>query len=183
MISRLLCLSLNFGLVKKVFLFLFFAGGLLGCSDGELQIETIDFDEVPLNFCGTASTETELFFKLNEFDALILNLASGLILNEASTDTLRSTVPGNSQLRYRLFNGSIGSSYFCDDIPPATPTVTEEIPAQAGEVLVFTTRSETDTTQFEHFIRLKDVSFVNEAGERLTNIAVEEFGSFTTTQN
>ncbi len=155
----------------------------MGCSDGELQIETIDFDQVPLAFCDVASTNTRLFFKLNEFDALILDLANGLIRNEASADTLRSAIPGESQVRYRLFNGAISSSYFCDAVPPVTPTVTEEIPAQAGEVLVFTTRSESDTTQFEHVIRLKDVSFVNEAGERLTNIAVEEFGSFITSQD
>lgn len=182
MISGLPGLSLNLGPVKKaVFLLVFL--GLMGCSDGELQIETIDFDSVPMNFCGSASTETELFFKLNDFDALILDLSSGLIRNEASSDTLRSAIPGDSQVRYRLFNASVNSSYFCDAVPPVTPTVTEEIPVQAGEVLVFTTRSESDTTQFEHVIRLKNVSFVNEAGERLTNISVEEFGSFITTAN
>lgn len=168
--------------MKKGVLILLFIS-LLGCSDGELQIETIDFDAVPLDYCGSASTETQLFFKLNEFDALILDLASGLIQNEASTDTIRSSIPGESQLRYRLFNGSISASYFCDAVPPATPTVREEIPSQAGEVLIFTTRDEEDTTRFEHVIRLKDVSFVNAAGERLTNISVEEFGNFTTVQD
>ena len=86
-------------------------------------------------------------------------------------------------MHYRLFDGTVSSSYFCDAIPPLTPVVIEEIPVQSGEVLVFTTRSATDTTRFEHTIRLKNTSFVNEAGERLTNIAVEEFGSFTTTLN
>ena len=168
--------------MKKSFLILLIIS-LLGCSDGELQIETIDFDSVPLEFCGSASTDTQLFFKLNEFDALILDLASGLIQNEASTDTIRSAIPGDSQLRYRLFDGSISASYFCDAVPPATPIVREEIPSLAGEVLIFTSRDEEDTTRFEHVIRLKDVSFVNSAGERLTNIAVEEFGSFTTFQD
>jgi hypothetical protein len=168
--------------VKKGILLLLFTG-LIGCSDGELQIETIDFDEVPLNFCGSATTQTELLFKLKQFDALILDLEAGLIRNEASADTLRSSIPGGSQVRYRLFDGAISASYFCDAVPPVSPKVVEEIPAEAGEVLIFTTRSETDTTQFEHIIRLKDVSFVNEAGERLTNIAVEEFGSFTTSQD
>ncbi|MGB5404729.1 hypothetical protein [Robiginitalea sp.] len=166
---------------KGIFILLFL--GLMGCSDGELQIETIDFDEVDLNFCGTATTQTELFFKLNEFDALILNLDNGLIRNEASTDTLRSAIPGGSQVRYRLFDATVSSAYFCDAVPPITPGVVEEIPGQAGEVLIFTRRNETDTTQFEHVIRLKNVSFVNEAGERLTNISVDDFGSFVTTEN
>ncbi|MGB5654153.1 MAG: hypothetical protein WBM56_10020 [Robiginitalea sp.] len=166
---------------KGIFLLVFL--GLIGCSDGELQIETIDFDAVDLNFCGTATTQTELFFKLNEFDALILNLDNGLIRNQASTDTIRSAIPGGSQVRYRLFDDTVNSAYFCDVVPPVTPGVVEEIPGQSGEVLIFTTRSETDTTKFEHTIRLKNVSFVNDAGERLTNIAVDDFGAFTTAQN
>lgn len=157
--------------------------GLVGCSDGELQIETIDFDEVALDFCGSATTQTELFFKLNEFDALILNLDNGLIRNEPSNDTIRSAIPGGSQVRYRLFDDAVNSSYFCDAVPPVTPGVVEEIPGEAGEVLIYTTQSETDTTEFEHVIRLKNVSFVNDAGERLTNISVDEFGSFVTSGN
>ena len=166
---------------KGIFILVFL--GLIGCSDGELQIETIDFDEVALDFCGSATTQTELFFKLNEFDALILNLDNGLIRNEPSSDTLRSAIPGGSQVRYRLFDATVSSSYFCDAVPPVTPGVVEEIPGQGGEVLIFTTQSETDTTEFEHVIRLKNVSFVNDAGERLTNISVDEFGSFVTSEN
>jgi hypothetical protein len=166
---------------KGIFILVFL--GLMGCSDGELQIETIDFDEVALDFCGSATTGTELFFKLNEVEALILNLDNGLIRNETSKDTLRSAIPGGSQVRYRLFDDTVNSSYFCDAIPPVTPGVVEEIPGQAGEVLIFTTQSETDTTKFEHVIRLKNVSFVNDEGERLTDISVDEFGSFVTSVN
>jgi hypothetical protein len=172
-------LSHTFVRVKKGVFYLLLAS-LLGCSDGELQIETIDFDGVSMNFCGTASTSTQVFFKLNDVDALILGLENGLIRNEASTDTLVSTIPGGSRVSYRLFDSTVSASYFCDAVPPVTPVVIEEIPVQSGEVLVFTTRSATDTTRFEHVIRLRNTSFVNEAGERLTNIAVDEFGSFTT---
>jgi hypothetical protein len=166
---------------RGIFILLFTV--LLGCSEGELQIETIDFDEVGMSFCGSASTQTELFFKLKDFDALILNLDNSLIRNETSTDTLRSSIPGGSEVLYRLFDGTVSAAYFCDLVPPLTPVVVEEIPGQSGEVLVFTTRSTTDTTLFEHSIRLKNVSFVNEEGERLTNISVDDFGSFVTTQD
>ena len=181
MISGEPCLSLNFDLVRKGIFILVFTV-LSGCSEGELQIETIDFDQVAMSFCGSASTETELFFKLNDLEALILKLDNSLIRNEASTDTLRSSIPGGSEVSYRLFDGTVSASYFCDLVPPVTPIVIEEIPGESGEVLVFTTRNATDTTKFEHSIRLKNVSFVNAQGERLTNISVDDFGSFVTTQ-
>ena len=171
--------SRTFGLVKKGLIFLLVTG-LLACSDGELQIEIIDFDEETLEFCGSADTSTELLFKISESEVLILNLQSGLLKNEVSTDTIISSIPGDSQLIYRALNGEASKSYFCDDIPPITPTVIEEISAGAGNVRIFTTQSANDTTSYEHNIRLAGISFVNEAGERITNLAVDDFGTLVT---
>jgi hypothetical protein len=165
--------------VKKAILFLMISG-LAACSDGELQIETIDFDEETLQFCGTATTSTELLFKISETEVLILQLQSGLLENETSTDTIISSIPGESQLIYRALNDNASTAYFCDPIPPATPTVIEEIPAEAGNVRIFTTQSANDTTSYEHDIRLAGVSFVNEAGERITNLFVSNFGTLVT---
>ncbi len=157
--------------------------GLAACSDGALEIDTIDFNQESIQFCGSASTSTTLLFKLKGPETLILELQSGLLRNEASADTLSSAVPGQSQLIYRLLSDQATTGYFCDPIPPLTPTVVEEILAAEGTVQVFTTRNPSDTTQFEHAIRLKGISFVNEAGERLTNLSVDEFGTLVTTAN
>ena len=81
---------------------------------------------------------------------------------------------------YRALNDNASTAYFCDPIPPATPTVIEEIPAEAGNVRIFTTQSANDTTSYEHNIRLAGVSFVNEAGERITNLFVSNFGTLVT---
>ncbi len=153
------------------------------CSSGDLQIETVDFESATVQNCGTLSTSTELFFKLNDQEALILELQSGLLANEASDGELESAIPGSSQLTYRIFDGSIGSGYFCDAIPPATPLVLEEIAAEAGSVLITTVQDPNDTTSFDHEIRLSGITFVNKNGERLTNLAIEEFGTVTTTSN
>ena len=51
-----------------------------GCNDGDLQIETVDFDSIEtVQSCNTISASTEnVLFKINGDEALILTLPSGL---------------------------------------------------------------------------------------------------------
>ena len=149
------------------------------CSDGDLEIETIDFDSATIEQCGTTSLTTRIFFKRNGSEALILNLQSGLLKNEASTETISSTVPGQSKITYRIFNENVNADYFCADFPPATPQVVEEIEAEDGEVLITTIA--VDETTFRHTIQLKGISLVNEQGERITDLSINDFGEITTT--
>lgn len=151
------------------------------CSDGDLDIETIDFDSAAIEQCGTVSTSTQIFFKRSEDEALILNLQSGLLKNEATSETITSAVPSQSTLTYRIFNENISSSYFCGDFPPATPLVTEEIEAEDGEILISTVA--VDATTFEHTIQLQGISLVNAQGERITDLSINDFGTITTTTN
>jgi hypothetical protein len=166
---------------ERIALFLLLA--LASCSSGDLQIQTIDFESAPVEYCGTVSTNTQLFFKLNDQEALILQLAAGLLRNENSDGVIESNIPGASQLTYRIFKGDVGSGYFCDAIPPAEPSVLENLEAEAGKVRIATVQNASDTTKFEHTITLQGVSFVNSKGERLTDLSVENFGTITTTSN
>ena len=150
------------------------------CSDGELQIENIDFDDVALQVCGTPTTDTQLLFKLKESEALILELQSGLLRNEVTGDTLESPIPSQSKLIYRIFSEDVKDSYFCDAVPPVAPKVVEEVPSEAGTVLIYTSQNPSDTTKFEHQIWFENVTFVNAAGERLTKLTVDQFGTLTT---
>lgn len=162
-------------------LLLLFLMFLWGCNDGDLQIEMIDFDDVALQTCETTvTTETTVFFKISGDESLILKLQNGLLLNQESQDTLVSSIPGQSSLVYRIFNATVSKTYFCDPFPPAEPTVREEIEAVSGEVLVTTIRNATDTTLYEHTIRLRDVTLISEQGERITDTSIDEFGSVTT---
>lgn len=151
------------------------------CNDGDLQIETVDFDSIEtVQSCDDISATTEnVLFKINGDEALILNLPSGLLKNEVSTTEIESIIPGNSQISYRIFSETVTSSYFCDSPPPLTPTVLEEIEAEAGSIFI-TTTTEDDVT-YTHNIQLSGITFLNENGSRITDLQVNEFGAVTTT--
>ena len=166
--------------MKQSFVLLLFCL-FLSCNDGDLQIETIDFDSATIEFCeSTVDVSSTFFFKLNPTEALILDLQSGVLQNEASDTTLVSNVPGQSQVTYRTFSDNVTKNYFCDQVPPVTPVVIEEILAEGGEVLITTIQSETDTTIYEHTIELSGISLVNSQGERITNLNIDNFGTITT---
>ncbi|WP_405381562.1 hypothetical protein [Maribacter sp. LLG6340-A2] len=152
----------------------------LACDDGDLQIETVDFDSVTdVQNCGTLSTSsTNVVFKINGDESLIITLASGLLKNEVTTTDRESAVPSNSQVSYRIFSESVTSAYFCDAPPPLTPTVIEEIEAEGGTVAISTTT--TDDVTFTHTIKLSGITFVNENGSRITDLQINEFGVVTT---
>src|SRR6056297_569270 len=96
--------SLLFGLLTVLF----------SCDDGELQIERVDFEAVDVTSCGKVEdpTETTFFFKIDQDEALLLNLAGGLIANETSTPGSKtSTIPSASKLIYRLFSDNVSQAY------------------------------------------------------------------------
>lgn len=151
------------------------------CDDGDLVIETIDFNDTSITFCESTTTiSSTLFFKLNTAEALILELQSGVLKNEVSADTIKSAIPGQSQLVYRTFSDDISKNYFCDAVPPISPTVVEEFEGEGGEVFITTVQSESDTTVYEHKIELSGVSLVNSKGLRITDLRINDFGTITT---
>lgn len=152
----------------------------IGCDDGDLQIETVDFDSIEtIQTCGAVSpTASNVLFKINSDEALILTLPSGLLKNEATTTEIESVVPGASQISYRIFSDNVTSAYFCDSPPPLTPIVLEEIEAAAGSILVTTTTA--DSLTYTHTIRLSGITFLNENGSRITDLQINEFGTVTT---
>ncbi len=152
---------------------------LISCNDGDLQIETIDFDKSTLQYCGPALTITPIFFKINQDETLILNLQSGVLKNQVSDGTIVSAVPGQSQVTYRIFSDNVTKNYFCDAIPPITPVVLQEINGEGGEVLVTTTTK--DSITYDHEIKLSGISLVDASGRRITDLRINNFGTFSTT--
>lgn len=155
---------------------------LFSCDDGDLQIETIDFDSVNITTCeSTITTASTVFFKMNGTEALILTLASGVLKNEASTTTISSAVPGASTLTYRVFTDDVTKNYFCDAIPTASPEVLEQIDASNGEILITTIRVDDGTTiSYEHKIELSGITFITSKNERITDLQINDFGTVTT---
>ena len=76
------------------------------CNDGDLQIETVDFDSIDtVQNCDVVSVSTSnVLFKINGDEALIITLPSGLLKNTVTTTDIESAVPGNSQVSYRIFS-------------------------------------------------------------------------------
>lgn len=169
--------------MKKIALALLgFCWLIVGCDDGDLQIETLDFDDTSVQSCSPLTTSTRVFFKINQDEALILQLASGLLRNEVSTDTIQSPIStSGSQLFYRVFSETVNSSYFCSLFPPVEPNVLEQISAQGGQVLITTTA--VDSLEFLHNIKLQGLVLENSLGEQIIDQTVSDFGTVTTTAN
>lgn len=162
---------------------IFFVGFIcfFSCNDGDLQIETVDFDSITtVQSCGDVSVSAaNVLFKINGDEALIVELPSGLLKNEVTTTDIESTVPSGTTITYRIFSDNVTTAYFCSAIPALTPSVIEEIEAQTGTIFITTLAGEGDT--FEHTIRLSEISFVNESGNtRITDQQINEFGTVTT---
>jgi len=165
----------------KNLIVLCFVALFYSCNDGDLQIETIDFDSVAISTCeSTVTTSSTIFFKINSEEALILELQSGVLKNEVSDGEITSLVPSQSKITYRIFSDNVTSDYFCDAIPTTTPTVIEEIESEDGEVLITTILSEGTTDTFEHTIQLSGITFITSADQRITDLQINDFGTITT---
>ncbi len=161
---------------KYIFCGLLFA--LLSCDDGNLQIETLDFDSITtINNCDAVEADKEnVLFKINDDEALILTLPASALKND--TIGIVSSIPSQSKVTYRLFSDQVSKSYFCDAIPPIEPTVLDEIEATGGEVIITTTAI--DTITFSHKIELQGISLETSDNSRITDLTISNFGTVTT---
>ncbi len=162
--------------MKRLFFYCFLIG-ILSCSDGDLQIEAIDFDAVAIQDCGNVGvSKANVLFKINEDEALILTLPNGALKNEAGEVT--SAVPGASKITYRIFSANVSKNYFCNEVPLTDPVVMEEIEAEGGQVIITTTT--TDDITFTHEIALSGISFVTSTNSRITDLRINDYGTLTT---
>lgn len=156
---------------------------ICSCDDGDLQIETLDFDNVPLQNCGSVTiTQSNVLFKLNETEALIMNLAANTLKNEVGTVAFEISATTATKISYRIFSGTATNNYFCDAVPPITPTVLEEIIASQAEIIITTESVGTvDLPSFEHSIVINKITLETGSGQRITDLTVKDFGTVTTT--
>ncbi|MEG9326920.1 hypothetical protein V6B16_03145 [Salinimicrobium catena] len=122
----------------------------VSCDDGDLIVTDFNFENKQLEWCG--DTEDQVLFNINN-DQVHEAIAFRFSLNTStpqffSTETGQMTIPLNSenQVVYRVFNGEVESSYFCNAIPPVSPGVTEEYRSTSGGEMIITTtlRNATD---------------------------------------
>lgn len=155
---------------------------IVACDDGDLTIETLDFDSIrTVQSCEDVSPTLEnILFKINDKDALILELPALAIKNEVGTNVeFNVTATGTTRITFRIFSDTVTTAYFCSDIPVTEPIVIDEIIAQSGTVLITTTLDE-DGVTYNHDIDLIAISLVTSDDSRITDLSINDFGNATT---
>lgn len=172
--------------MKRVLSLLFFVMLLNGCDDGNLVLETINFDNVSTLSCST----NNIIYKLKEKEALLLEIPKTNFVNEPTLVDVPTEVAigGSIRVVYRFYNGTVANDNICETIPPATPTVTDQWTATEGTIQIITTAIKTPNattnattiTGYNHNIVFKNITFTKSNG---TTIKYETFafGDYVTT--
>ena len=129
--------------MKKYVSLVFAALLLSSCNDGEIIVTDFNFEDPQLNWCG--DTQSQVLYKLNntgvnEAIALRFELDTPneqFFLKEEGQLEISLNETTN-QVIYRVFDGEVQKSYFCNEIPPVSPKVTEEYRSTTGGEVVIT---------------------------------------------
>lgn len=129
--------------MKKIFTFLLILS-FVSCNDGDVIVTSFDFDNASLEFCGGQGGY--VFYKINSeaFESLSLVLTTNDILFE-ETGVEEFTIDGASNFsNYRTYNDEVGGNYFCNTIPPTTPTINSDYLGTSGVATLTTTATRED---------------------------------------
>ncbi len=132
--------------MKKIGLALILLASMISCDDGDLIVTSFDFSDLPVRYCSTVdNNETAatnyIFYKINPEtnEALAFRFSTEIpILEELSEVDLSLGSSSSSFVSYRIFNSEVDSDYFCSDIPPAQPVVSEEYISAEGDLRIVT---------------------------------------------
>ncbi len=124
-------------LIISVLLFIF------SCDDGDFDIPSFVFG-TSVSDCGDL-----ILFNISDDskEALILELNQSN-LNDAFFTIKRDNESFDltNKIAYRIFNANVSSAYFCQDIPPASPSILDQWQGN-GELLVHTSIRFDDTDE------------------------------------
>lgn len=172
--------------MKRVFSLLIFILLFNGCDDGDLTLETIDFEDAATKSC----TDNNIIYKLKENEALLLEIPKTEFVNEP-TDIASPKVLDidNSAYRvvYRFYDGAVTEDNICNTIPPAKPFVIDQWIATSGKIEIATTTNtiagtiagSTIISGYNHRIIFKNITFAKTNGTQVYETFV--FGDYVTT--
>ncbi|KRB55975.1 hypothetical protein [Flavobacterium sp. Root186] len=180
--------------MKKYASLLILALLLNGCDDGDLTVDTINFEDIQTSAsCPNSSTDETaptLIYKLKTQESLVIQLPANSIKNDATPIGAPLTYDINNstyRVLYRAYDGTVAVNNICGTIPPRTPNVTEEWQATAGIIEITSTqvtgdKSTTDgstrITGYNHQIVFRNITFLKPAGPQTEEEFV--FGNYTT---
>lgn len=142
------------------------------CDDGDLIVDTIDFDEVQTSEC--SETGNNLLFKLKESESLILNIPESSFTNDATPDGKPTELVINTtnQVVYNFYDGKVGLEKICNVFDPGFPNVKTQWNAASGIIEITTdvqkTANEkeksTRITGYKNVIVFRNITFEKEDG-------------------
>ena len=172
--------------MKRVFSLLIFVLLLNGCDDGNLTLETIDFEDAPTKSCGD---NNDIIYKLKENEALLLEIPKTEFVNEPTDPASPKVIDiDNSTYRvvYRFYDGAVADDNICNTIPPAKPYAVDQWTATSGKIEIATSTNtiagtvagSTVITGYNHRITFRNITFAKTNGTQVYETFV--FGDYVT---
>ena len=128
--------------MRILFVLLCFALCLQSCDDGDIVVSNFDFEESTLERCDNFDF---VFFKIqsdsNESIALAFTSTQDFLTQPSD---IEFDLSGDDQVVYRRFASEVTSDYFCNPIPPTSPSVSEELVSETGRISITTVGTEED---------------------------------------
>ena len=121
--------------MKKILVLLLLFPILQCCDDGDVIVTNFNFENAPLQSCGGVGDY--VFYKINPkvFESLSLKLGTtDSIYNKEESKTYQLNGSTN-YVNYRMYDGPIGSDYFCNSIPPTSPKTISDYRGNSGNVI------------------------------------------------
>ena len=158
---------------------------LTGCDDGNLILETINFEDVTTSTCG----KNNIIYKLKDKEALLLEIPLSSFVNEPTPigKPIELAINSTNRVFYRFYDGKVSSDNICETIQPATPIVIDQWSTLGGTIQITTTAikstntttNSTKITGYNHNIIFKNITFNKTNGTQVYDSFT--FGDYTTT--
>lgn len=151
-----------------------------GCDDGNLILDTINFDKAEVTSCSNG-----LIYKLNDKESLIIDIPTTTFENK--TNSQEVFISTSNRVVYRFYSGAVAADNICETIPPATPSVIDQWTASAGTIKINTTAIKTTNTTtnstritgYNHAISFANITFAKSTGNQVYETF--PFGDYKTT--
>lgn len=156
---------------------------VFGCDDGDLSITAFNLPVQNLSKC----SDNTFIYNANGNEVMMLDIPLSEFKNQINrdnegniiSDTYTYVLTENDKLVYRLYSGTVNSSFLCSDFPSSGLAVVEEWAALAGAEIEITTIANADAENggilgvsgYTHHIVIKDVIFTKGNGK----IVYEEY--------
>ena len=128
--------------MRLLFWVLFLGFFLHSCDDGDIVVNNFDFEDSTLERCDNFDF---VFFLINsdsnESLAAQFSTTENILTEQGQVEV---TISSDDQVIYRRFNGAVTNDYFCDPIPPTSPSVVEELISTTGVITITTVGTEAD---------------------------------------